>query len=348
MHVFRGRTADDAWRAAAAMFAPGGPAAFHVGRGEKETAELLHVMLEIEDPRERWVVSRTPPMNPAFALVEVFWILAGRRDAAFLAHWNRQLHKFVGDAPVLSGAYGFRLRHHLGLDQIDRVYHALGSAPGTRQAVLQIWDAATDLPKENGTPTSDDIPCNVVAMPKVRNGRLEWLQVMRSNDLFLGLPHNVVQFTALQEMMAGWLGLGVGSYHHVSDTLHVYVEKLEAVTASTTIVPIEANEDSFGLPRREWDEAFEIVMQRLNSLTADTASESTVRALAFAGDLPRAYENAVRIAAADSARRRGFAVLAEDCAAGCSNALRTLWDRWVARAGRTASEGSAVGAREDD
>jgi thymidylate synthase len=45
------------------------------GRGGK-TAELLHVLVEIQEPRERWVVSRTPPISPAFALVEVFWIVA--------------------------------------------------------------------------------------------------------------------------------------------------------------------------------------------------------------------------------------------------------------------------------
>lgn len=45
---------------------------------------------------------------------------------------------------------------------------------------------------------------------------------MRSNDVHRGLPYNVVQFTTLQEVMAGWLGLEVGGYHHWSDSLHLY------------------------------------------------------------------------------------------------------------------------------
>ncbi len=45
---------------------------------------------------------------------------------------------------------------------------------------------------------------------------------MRSNDHFRGLPHNLIQFTTVQEVLAGWLGISLGSYHHYSDSLHVY------------------------------------------------------------------------------------------------------------------------------
>jgi hypothetical protein len=40
-------------------------------------------------------------------------------------------------------------------------------------------------------------PAVVAAFPKIRNGRLEWMQVIRSNDIFRGMPYNFVQFTSI-------------------------------------------------------------------------------------------------------------------------------------------------------
>jgi thymidylate synthase len=247
-------------------------------------------------------------------------------------HWNPKLPELAGDTPVFGGAYGHRLRRQFGIDQLDRVYRALDAAPDSRQTVLQIWDSASDLPNDDGRSRRGDIPCNVVALPKIRNGRLEWLQVMRSNDVFLGLPHNVVQFTTLQEMMAGWLRVEAGSYHHLADSLHVYEDKLPAVAASTVAVPIEPNSDSFALPRAAWDQAVAGVVRRLDAMIAPEMTERLLRSLALTGDLPLAYEHSVRIAAADSALRRGWPDLAEECAEECRNAaLRTLWRRWATR-----------------
>ena len=70
--------------------------------------------------------------------------------------------------------------------------------------MLQIWDPCQDLPDQDGKPVSEDIPCNVMALLKIRNGHLYWTQVMRSNDVMRGLPYNIIQFTMLQELFAAW------------------------------------------------------------------------------------------------------------------------------------------------
>ena len=69
--------------------------------------------------------------------------------------------KYLGKGPYLHGAYGYRLRHHKGLDQFARAYEVLSNNPETRQAVLQIWDSSIDLPQPDGTPVDKDIPCNL-------------------------------------------------------------------------------------------------------------------------------------------------------------------------------------------
>jgi thymidylate synthase len=347
MLALTGGSADEVWRAAAAALSDGGLAHAQSGRGGA-TDEVLHVMLQVTDPRRRWVVSRRPAMSPAFALVEALWIAAGRRDARLPAFWNPNLPAFCGPSPELAGAYGYRLRSHFGIDQLDRVFDALYSRPDSRQAVLQIWDPAADLPAAGGVPARDDIPCNIVAFPKVRAGRLEWLQIMRSNDVFRGLPYNLVQFTVLQEMIAGWLGVAVGAYTHVSDSLHVYAADRRHVAASIASPPVldlSEPHSSFALPRAEWDPVIADVLFRLEEMARPGAAEASVRAAALASDVPGAYEDALRIAGADAARRRGWDDLAAECAANCKcPALLAVWEQWLARFQDATPAGTGSGA----
>ena len=224
--AFQGQSADNVWQQAAEAFRRSDGVRSQNSRGGP-TREILHVVISIADPRQRWVVSREPPLNIAFVLAEVVWIMTGRRDLAFLEYWNSRYRDFVGPGPELHGAYGYRLRSHLGIDQLERAFQVLVHDPDTRQVVLQIWDSRIDLPAPDGTPANRDVPCNIAAMPKLRDGKLEWLQVIRSNDMFLGVPHNFVQFTSMQEILAGWLGVECGSYTQISDSLHVYDSRWE-------------------------------------------------------------------------------------------------------------------------
>ena len=57
------------------------------------TKEILHAAITINDPRQRWVSSRQSPLNVAFAIAEVVWIMTGRNDLAFLKAWNSRLPK---------------------------------------------------------------------------------------------------------------------------------------------------------------------------------------------------------------------------------------------------------------
>src|SRR5262249_46066683 len=158
------------------------------------------------------------------------------------------------EGPYYHGAYGFRLRRHYGLDQLDRACEALRRNPDGRQVVLQIWDPTLDLPHDDGSPQAPDIPCNLLSMLKGRGGKLEWVQVMRSNDLFRGMPYNFVQFTTLHEVMAGWLGVELGSYHQLSDSLHYYVDECNCFVDNPATC-VMRNTDSLMLPREESEAA---------------------------------------------------------------------------------------------
>lgn len=330
MHVFEGTTADEVWLMAASKLGEASAVRAQSSRGG-ETRELLGAVFTIRDPRQRWVVSRQPAMNPAFAIAEVVWIVSGRRDAAFLNYWNPKLPQFAGGGKNYHGAYGYRLRKHLGVDQLERAYRALQQNPDTRQVVLQIWDSSVDFPLPDGSPANADIPCNVCSFAKVRDGKLEWTQILRSNDLFLGVPHNFVQFTSLQEILAAWLGLEVGHYRHISDCLHVYVRDQEHVQNSGQVIS-DRNTDTLRFGKQESDVFFAEMSKRMDLMTGALLTQRRLIRLVQPEDFPPELRNWLLVVAADCARRRKWINLSYELMAGCSNpALKQLWDRWLAR-----------------
>jgi thymidylate synthase len=272
-------------------------------------------------------------MNIAFAVAEVVWIMAGRNDAQFLNYFNRQLPKYAGFEPRYHGAYGHRLRlHHDGLDQLDRAYNIFLNNPDSRQVVLQIWDSRLDLPGADGVPVAADIPCNIVAMLKVRDNALEWTQIMRSNDLHRGLPYNLVQFTTLHEVLAGWLGLRLGSYNHLSDSLHIYEEDVTTVSGALGECRALPNTDSLAFPKPDADLAFQRLATYADMISTSTLSLMGLSRLPSNSELPSAFRNLLCLLCAESARREYSADAARHIMQGCTNvAYETLFERWLSR-----------------
>lgn len=338
MQVFEGDTASEVWLKAAEELCTGGEWRSQASR-VGATRELLHASFTIHDPRQRWVLSRLTPINPAFAIAEVVWIARGRNDSAFLNNWNSQLPKYAGHGDTYHGAYGFRLRRQFGLDQLERAYLALSNNPDSRQVVLQIWDSELDLPAEDGGAVNPDIPCNLLSLLKIREGKLEWMQIMRSNDLYRGVPYNFVQFTSLQEVMAGWLGVEVGTYNHLSDSLHIYDEDIhKAYSRSMLPEPVRPrleacpNTDSLAVPIEISELAFSHLEQRIEWLASETRTRQELEIIGTQSEptLPKAYYNLLLVLGAEAARRRGWVDISRSLMANNDNPmLQQAWKHWA-------------------
>ena len=162
------------------------------------------------------------------------------------------------------------------------------------------------MPASDGTPADPDIPCNVLAMPKLRDGKLEWLQVIRSNDMFLGVPHNFVQFTCIQEIVAGWLGVGCGSYNQISDSLHVYDRDWNNVMDSTAVPNVAPSTDYLAQSRQESDRLFRELELRVEQMIDPETGPDDLERLASWDGAPQAYRNIGTVLTAESLRRRGL------------------------------------------
>jgi thymidylate synthase len=332
MRNFDATTADLVWQKAATEL---------IERPEHEpsgrsgaTREFLPCVLRIRDPRQRWILSRRPPYNPAFGLVEFLWIITGHNESRVLNYWNPILPKYSGSGDVYHGAYGFRLKNEFGFDQIERAYHALTSAPESRQVVLQMWKPEIDFPAKDGQPVSTDIPCNVMSLLKLRNGRLSWSQIMRSNDIMLGLPYNFIQFTLLQEVMAGWLGVELGEYIHFSDSLHVYEKDL----AKYSCVSTDSNgtdRNIFSMPYDKSNELFSLIYENLAEVSNGDMKENELGEI-FDRDSSRnvsrcgLIKDMMVIIGSDAAHRQNFKVLARHLVNSCDDhGLKKASHAWL-------------------
>lgn len=174
-------------------------------------------------PLERVLFDPHRDCNPFFHIMESLWMLAGREDVEFLTLFNKNMDSFTDDGETYHGAYGFRWRHTFGIDQLDLIVKELTELPNSRRAVLQIWSAEKDLNK-----TSKDIPCNDMVQFEIDQGVLNMNVFNRSNDMIWGAyGANAVQFSMLQEYIAGRLGVPVGVYNQISCNFHIYVDVFE-------------------------------------------------------------------------------------------------------------------------
>ena len=180
-----------------------------------KTVELLSVSIRILKPRAR--LSRSENRGKPFSAIgELLWYLSGSDRLEFIECYVSQ---YVNDAVdgVIEGAYGPRLlAMRGGIDQFNSVERLLGRKPGSRRAVIQLFNA------EDVAVDHKEIPCTTTLQFHLREGLLHMSATLRSNDAYWGLPHDVFCFTMLQEMMARRLNVEIGEYYQYVGSMHVY------------------------------------------------------------------------------------------------------------------------------
>lgn len=182
-----------------------------------DTKELVGVLLKIRDPRAR--LSRTETRGKMFScLGELLWYLSGRNDLEFITHYIPEYKINSDDNKTIHGGYGPRLFNMRGkVNQFANILNLLKKYPSSRRVVIQLFDA-DDI--ANGH--LKDIPCTCTLQFMIRKSKLHMFTSMRSNDAFLGLPHDIFAFTMLQEYIARIIGIELGAYKHAVGSLHLY------------------------------------------------------------------------------------------------------------------------------
>ncbi len=202
-------------------------------------------------------ITGTRKLFPKSAAAEVAWYLQGSQDVSWIRKHAPLWDKFVeADGKTIQAAYGHRWRAHFGRDQLLLAVRALAADQTDRRVFISAWDPAVD---GLGAPNQKNVPCPTSFTFSVLDGELHSSLFLRSSDIFVGLPYDVMGHALLIDAVANTLGLTPGVAQFTLAHAHLYQDHWEMaqtcidgpVIATEILLPswslqqIELNPDSY-------------------------------------------------------------------------------------------------------
>ncbi|WP_107773895.1 thymidylate synthase [Nocardioides sediminis] len=178
--------------------------------------EIVGATLELTNVRAR--LSRSESRRRVVSgVAELCWYLSGSNRGDLVVFYMPKYAAELEEDGTVHGGYGPRLFGHDQDAQVRNVIALLKESPTSRRAVVQIFDRS-----DQRVPRFKDVPCTCTMQFLLRDGQLHMVVSMRSNDAYVGLPHDVFAFTMLQEMVARSVNAEPGRYVHNAGSLHLY------------------------------------------------------------------------------------------------------------------------------
>jgi thymidylate synthase len=193
--------------------------------------EVLGYQFKILNPRNRIPYVPGRELSIHYMIAELLWYLSGNDSTDWISNYSAFWSKISDDGKTANSAYGARIfKPHDRIaakvkqdwTQWDYVVNELKSDPDSRRAVVHIRS-----PQDSILATLD-VPCTLSLQFFLRNDKVHMVTSMRSSDVILGLAYDVPAFTIFQELLALQLTqelgrpIGLGTYTHLSASLHLY------------------------------------------------------------------------------------------------------------------------------
>lgn len=178
------------------------------------TTEVMGATISVNlaDCRSLIIPGRT---NLAYMLGELTWYLSADNSLEFISKFGKMWNNLSDDGETCNSAYGHLLMND-PFNQIEQAIQILKNDKNSRRAVMNI-----NRPNMFKCTTKDS-PCTISIQYMIRNNKLHCFVNMRSNDVWLGLPYDIIFFTELQKYIAARLSVDAGFYYHNVASLHLY------------------------------------------------------------------------------------------------------------------------------
>ncbi len=151
-------------------------------------------------------------LNTALGYMELCQLIAGVFDRKALA---RVAPKARLDLFTKQAAYGPRIYKSPDEDQLEDALYELGHSPGSRRAMIYMATPDEENPLR---------PCTNSIQFLVRDGLVHTVVSMRSWDLYLGAPYDLIMFGGLNMLVAQVLGHQPGNVTVSAGSAHIYLE----------------------------------------------------------------------------------------------------------------------------
>lgn len=191
-------------------------------RDGEVAGEIINATTVIKDPTRCIMRNKIRNMPMRYAIGELCWYLSGNNSLKEIQKYTKAWDRMSDNGKTVNSNYGWCIKSKYGFDQWEYVKNLLSEDSNTRQAIIHIKTAEDKK--------SLDVNCTVCLQFILRNNKLYLTTYMRSNDIWLGFPYDVFQFTIFQILMSMELGCELGAYTHIAGSLHLYKKNVHEVT----------------------------------------------------------------------------------------------------------------------
>ena len=253
-------------------------------RGMK-VKEIIGYQFKIMNPLQRIPYVKERELSIHYMVAELLWYLSGSDSTEWISNYSAFWSKISDDGKTANSAYGSRIfRPHdrvakaldAGWTQWDYIVNELKSDPDSRRAVVHIRSP------QDSILANLDVPCTLSLQFFLRNDKVHMVTSMRSSDVILGLAYDVPAFTIFQELLALQLTeelgrpIGLGTYTHLSASLHVYERHFKMVEKILDEDTRRDYQDILEMPRMPSAPPLKALMMVENDITrAKTAAQVT-------------------------------------------------------------------------
>lgn len=179
-----------------------------------KTKHVTDITFLVSNPYHNVCLNPQRNLSLRYLVGEIQWYLSGSNKVEDIGKYAKMWYDLSDDGETVNSAYGYRIFHKFGFDQLQYCVDKLKKNPYDRQCILHIKEASNKPTK--------DTPCTCLLQFTCFNGKLNLHTYMRSNDIWLGLPYDMGFFTVLLQIVAKEVSLPVGVYYHTVGDLHLY------------------------------------------------------------------------------------------------------------------------------
>lgn len=185
-----------------------------VSRDGEVVGEIINATTVLTDPTNNIMKNSLRNLPMKYAIGELLWYMSHNNKLREIQKYTKGWDRMSDDGVTVNSNYGWCIRDKYGFDQWEWCKQELNNNPNSRRAVIHI--------KEPSDKDSKDVNCTVCLQFFIRDEKLYCTTYMRSNDIWLGYPYDVFQFTCMQILMSMELGIELGTYTHIAGSLHLY------------------------------------------------------------------------------------------------------------------------------
>lgn len=186
----------------------------------KHTNEVLGAGFILSDPQN----NENGRSNYKYAEEFFNWLISGEMELSeAIMRMNPWVKRFVDTAglpPNFSASYGPKIK-----GQINTIMDELLKNEESRRAYLSILyptDQVILQLDHTGVKSTHEFPCTIGLHFMIREGRLQLIANMRSNNCYRVLPYDVYNFTCLQKYIANQIDIEMGAYLHQMNSAHLF------------------------------------------------------------------------------------------------------------------------------